>query len=134
MGNRTPAALSVIAVTTVVTLVVYGVIRWLWIVLVADVNGDETRIGWSNVLFVTVLAGVAAWVVYILLRRSGREGWWPIIGIIALVVSLLGTLSAPDRSSTVALIVLHLVAGVLLIAGFARLDLAGERVPIGQRG
>jgi hypothetical protein len=62
----------VIAAATAVALVLYGLIRWLWVTPIAEMNGDDEVVGWANVLIVTVIAGFVAWGVAILLKRAGK--------------------------------------------------------------
>ena len=111
---------SIIGLTTMVTLVVYGIIRWLWVLPIANTGDEEEVIGWAAVTILTLAAGFGSWGVYSLLRRFGRVSWWPIIGIAVLAISLLGPINQAEGSSRTALIVLHFVAGVPLILGFTR--------------
>lgn len=111
----------VIAAATVVTLVVYGLIRWLWVTPVADTGNGEEVIGWAAVLIVSVVAGLVAWGVAILLKRAGKARWFPSVGSIALALSILGPSRQAEGSSVWALIILHFAAGIVLISGFTRI-------------
>lgn len=134
MSDRTGIALSIIGLTTVVTLVAYGLIRWLWVLPIADTGNGDEAIGWAAVAIVTLLAGFGAWGVSTLLRRAGRARWWPIVGSTVLAISIIGPSYQADGSSAVALIVLHFVAGIPLILGFTRLDAMLDGVPAMRRG
>jgi len=113
----------VIAAATAVALVLYGLIRWLWVTPVAEMNGEDEVVGWANVLIVTVLAGLVAWGVALLLKRAGKARWFPSLGSIALALSIIGPSYLADGSSAVALIVLHFAVAVVLIFGFTRIIL-----------
>ncbi len=134
MNSRTTTALSIIGVSTGLTLAVYGLIRWLWVLPIAEMNGEDEPVGWANVLIVTLLAGFVAWGVYTLLRRSGRERWWPFVGSTALAISIIGPSYMADGSSAVALIVLHFTAAIPLLLGFARLDAIASGAPAVRGG
>jgi hypothetical protein len=121
--NRKPNAPMVIAAATAVALVLYGLIRWLWVDPVAEINGKDQVVGWANVLIVTVLAGLVAWGVAILLKRAGKARWWPAVGSVALAISIIGPSYQADGSSAVALILLHIAVAIVLIVGLARVIL-----------
>lgn len=113
----------VIAAATVVALVLYGLIRLLWVSPIAEVNGEVKAIDWANVAIVTIVAGLLAWAVAILLQRIGKARWFPAIGSTALAISIIGPSYQADGSSAVALIVLHVAVAVVLIVGFTRVIL-----------
>jgi hypothetical protein len=66
----------------------------------------------------SLAAGLAAWGVHALLARWRRARWWPFIGSTALAISITGPSYLADGISAVALICLHVIVGVVLIAGF----------------
>lgn len=134
MNDRSKRALQTIGVATSATLVIYGLIRWLWVLPVADMESADEPLGWRNVLIATLLAGFAAWGVYAMLHRAGRERWWPFVGSTALAISVIGPSYLADGASAVALIVLHFVAAFVLIVGFARLDAVTACEPAARRG
>ena len=113
----------VIAAATVVALVLYGLIRWLWVTPIAEMNGEDKAVGWGNVAIVTILAGLVAWGVAILLQRAGKARWFPAIGSTALAISIIGPSYLADGSSAVALILLHFAVAVVLIVGLTRVIL-----------
>jgi Family of unknown function (DUF6069) len=114
-----PAAL-VIAGAVVVALIVWALMRLLGVAPVVGRGGDVAPVTTADVVVATVIAGVAAWVTDMLLRRAGRETWWPFIGSTALAVSMNGPSWLSDGASVIVLTCLHVVVGVVLIAGFAR--------------
>lgn len=113
----------VIAAATVVALVLYGLIRWLWVTPIAEMNGEDKTVGWANVLIVTVLAGLVAWGVAVLLQRAGKARWWPFVGSTALAISIIGPSYLADGASAVALILLHVAVAIVLIVGMTRVIL-----------
>jgi hypothetical protein len=111
---------AVIVAATVLTLVIYGLIRWLWVIPRAEMGNGEEAISWGAVGIITVLAGLVAWGVAALLKRNGKARWFPWLGGVVLAISLIGPLGRAEGSSVWALIVLHVVAGITLIYGFTR--------------
>jgi hypothetical protein len=70
----------------------------------------------------TLLAGLPARVVHLLLTRRPRTArWWPFIGSTGIAVSMLGPSYLADGAAGVALIGMRLAVGYVLIAGFAKL-------------
>ncbi len=104
-------------------LVIYGLIRWLWVTPIAEMNGEDKIVDWANVAIVTILAGVIAWGIAILLQRAGKARWWPFIGSTALAISIIGPSYLADGASAVALILLHVAVAVVLIVGMTRVIL-----------
>ncbi len=121
MFNRKLNGLMVIAAATAVALVLYGLIQWLWVTPVAEMNGEDEIVGWANVLIVSVLAGFAAWGVALLLKRAGKPQWFPAVGSTALAISIIGPSYLADGASAVALIILHFAVAIVLIFGFTRI-------------
>jgi hypothetical protein len=113
----------VIGAATVVALVLYGLIRWLWVTPIAEMNGEDKAVGWANVVIVTILVGLVAWGVAVLLKRAGKARWFPAIGSTALAISIIGPSYLADGSSAVALILLHVAVAVVLIVGLTRVIL-----------
>lgn len=114
---------TVIAAAVAVALVVYGLIRWLWVTPVAEMGGENEVVGWAYVVIVTILAGLVAWVVALLLKRAGKARWFPAVGSTALAISIIGPSYQADGSSAVALIVLHFAVAIVLIVGLTRVIL-----------
>lgn len=115
----------------VVTAVVAGLVIWAITRLIlghdlmttSNGNDDATAISPVAVGAESLIAGMIAWGVLVLLERfASRAGcFWLIIAVVVLAISLLGPLAlASGTGSKVALIALHLVVGAILIAGFAR--------------
>ena len=94
MSNRVRSALGIIVVATAAALVVYGLIRGLWLEPMAEPwgGGEEKPVTWVAVLVSTVIIGLLAWGVAVLLERSGKARWWPFVGSTALAISLIGHL------------------------------------------
>ena len=113
----------VIAAAAIVALVLYGLIRWLWVTPIAEMNGEDKAVGWANVVIVTILAGLAAWGVAVLLKRAGKARWFPAVGSTALAISIIGPSYLADGSSAVALILLHFAVAIVLIVGMTRVIL-----------
>lgn len=118
----------IIAAATIAALIVYGLIRWLWLEPMAEPwgGGEEKPVTWVAVLVSTVIIGLLAWGVAVLLERSGKARWWPFVGSTALAISLIGPTYLAHGSSVVALIILHFVVAVIIITGFATLILPGR--------
>lgn len=113
----------VIAAAVAVALVLYGLIRWLWVTPIAEMNGEDEVVSWANVLAVTILAGLVAWGVAILLERAGKARWFPAVGSAALAISIIGPSYLADGASAVALILLHFAVAIVLIVGLTRVIL-----------
>lgn len=118
----------IIATATAAALIVYGLIRWLWLQPMAEPwgGGDEKPVTWVAVLVSTVIIGLLAWGVAVLLERSGRARWWPFIGSTALAISIIGPSYLAHGSSVAALIILHFVVAIIIITGFSALILPGR--------
>ena len=121
--DRTRSALGIIAVATGVALIVYGLIRGLWLEPIAKQNGDDKPVTWLSVLLGTVIAGLLAWGLATALERAGKATWWPFIGSTALAISMIAPTYLANGSSTVALIILHFAVAIVLITGFSGLIL-----------
>jgi Family of unknown function (DUF6069) len=80
-----------------------------------------SQVGAVDVLAAGLVAGLAAWGVFALLAHWRRARWWPFVRSTALAVSITGPSYLADGISAVALICLHVIAGVALILGFTRL-------------
>lgn len=119
MLNRKINGPTVIGAATVVALVLYGLIRWLWVTPIAEINGEDKVVGWGYVAIATILAGLLAWGVAVLLQRAGKARWWPFISSTALAISVIGPSYRADGASVVALILLHFAVAIVLITGMA---------------
>jgi hypothetical protein len=113
----------VIGAATVVALVLYGLMRWLWVTPIAEMNGEDKTVGWANVAIVMILARLVAWGVAVLLQRAGKARWFPALGSTALAISIIGPSYLADGSSAVALILLHFAVAIVLIVGLTRVIL-----------
>lgn len=118
---------TIIAAATAVALVLYGIIRWLWVDPVAEVNGTDQMITWVNVVIVTILVGAVAWGVAIAMQRAGKAKWFPGVASTALAISIIGPSYLSDGASAVALILLHFAVALVLIFGFTQLIFMADR-------
>jgi hypothetical protein len=113
-------AAFVIAGAVAVALVVWGLVRLVGVDPVVGRGGDTTSVTLVDVVVATGVAGLAAWGVQAILRRSGRVRWWPFVGSTALSISVIGPSWLADGASGIALILMHIAVGAVLIAGFHR--------------
>ena len=67
----------VIGAATIVALVLYGLIRWLWVTPIAEMNGEDKAVGWANVVIVTILVGLIAWGVAVLFETRWQSPLFP---------------------------------------------------------
>ena len=96
----------------------WAVLRLLGIDLVVSV-GDGV-VGPIDVAITATVAALAGWLVVRLLERHSRhpQFWWAFGGSTALAVSGLGPSYFSDGASSVALMALHFVVAIVVIAGF----------------
>lgn len=112
----------VVAVAAAVALAIWAVARLAGVDLTVQIGQEPRQVGAVDVLVATLLAGLAARVVHLLLTRRPRTArWWPFIGSTAIAISMLGPSYLADGGGGVALIGMHLAVGYVLIAGFAKL-------------
>ncbi|MFI5837691.1 DUF6069 family protein [Micromonospora sp. NPDC051300] len=91
--------------------------------LTARSGGGEQRVTPVAVAASTLLAGVAGWALLAVLERlTGRARTvWTAVAAVVLLLSLLGPLTGGvGRPATVTLVVLHLLAGAVLVPGLRR--------------
>jgi hypothetical protein len=90
--------------------------------LVARTGTSTSRISAVSVAVVALLAGFAGWGLLALLERvSGRaRPIWTMIAGGVLLISLLGPLGGVGAAAVLGLLCLHLVVGLVLIAGLPR--------------
>ena len=120
MQTTTRDSLAVVAAGMAAGLVVWAVVRLLGVELTVESGAGTAQVDVVDVLLTTLVVGLAAWGVFALLPRWRRARWWPFVGSTALAVSMLGPSYLADGGSAVALICMHVVVGVALIAGFMR--------------
>jgi Family of unknown function (DUF6069) len=105
-----------------------GLTTWFLLTQTAGVNlivhsgGSDTRVGADAVVLVAVVVGLAGWGLLAFLERvAGRVRLiWTVIAAAVLALSLLGPLGGVSSAAVLALICLHLVVGLVLIAGLPR--------------
>lgn len=118
MQATTRNSLAVVAAGVAAGLVVWAVVRLLGVELTVESGSGTTQVDVVDVLLATLLAGLAAWGAFALLRRRRRASWWPFVGSTALAVSIVGPSYLADGIAAVSLICMHVVVGVVLILGF----------------
>lgn len=112
-------AALVIAAAVVIALAVWALVQLLGLDPVVGRGGGTTPVTTVDVVLATIVAGLGAWAVYALLRRTRRAAWWwPFIGTTALSISTAGPSWLADGTSAVTLTCLHFAVGVVLITGF----------------
>jgi Family of unknown function (DUF6069) len=115
----------------VVLAVVSAVIVWLVVTKLANVNlvvkpssrSAAVHVGLASVVVVSLVAGLLGWGSAALVERfSARPArTWTIVGVVALVISLAGPLTAAQSTAAkISLACIHLVVGAVLIPSFAR--------------
>jgi uncharacterized protein DUF6069 len=110
--------LATVLVAPVAALAAWGFLRAVGIDLVLK---DGSTVG-AGAVFAAALAGaLAAWPVvrWLDLHSRRARAVWAFVGSTALSVSLLGPTWRADGGSAVALIGLHVVTAIVVIAGFA---------------
>ena len=122
-ATRNRLRLSAIVLALCATHIIWAFSHWIIGIdlHVQTGSGDAARtVGSFSVVVATAVAGLAAWGVALLLERfvSRPRTVWMAISITALMISLLGALSATSTGATIILLVMHLTAVLLLIAGF----------------
>ena len=122
---------GVVAVAAAAALAVWAVARLLGVEVEVELGGEVRQVGPADILVTTIVAGLAAWVVYSLLTRTpGTARWWPFVGSTGIAVSMLGPSYLSDGAAAVALIAMHLVVGAVLVKGlFTSLAPAGAPAP-----
>ena|SRR5829696_361487 len=109
---------GVVAVAAAAALVIWAVARLLGVDVEVELGGEIRQVGPADILVTTIVAGLAAWVVYSLLARTPRTArWWPFVGSTAIAISMLGPSYLSDGAAPVTLIAMHLAVGAILIKG-----------------
>ena len=109
---------GVIALAAAAALVIWAVASLLGVDVEVELGGELRQVGPADILLTTIVAGLAAWVVYSILARTPRTArWWPSVGSIAIALSMLGPFNLSDGAASVTLIAMHLAVGAILIRG-----------------
>jgi len=117
---------DVIAVAAAAALVIWGIACLLGVDVEVELGGEIRQVGPVDILVATIVAGLAAWVVYSLLARTPRTArWWPFVGSTAI---------ASDGAAAVALIAMHFAVGAVLIKGLLEARALGLTGPGPGRG
>jgi hypothetical protein len=85
-------------------------------------GGGTQRVNLVDVVLATLVAGLVAWGLRALLDKLTRRPGpvWTVSATIALVLSVVGPLSATHASAMAILALLHLLVAGILIAGLSR--------------
>jgi hypothetical protein len=122
---------GVVAVAAAAALAIWAVARLLGVDVEVELGGEVRQVGPVDILVTTIVAGLAAWVVYSLLARTPRTArWWPFVGSTAIALSMLGPSYLSDGAAAVALIAMHLAVGADLNKGLLE---ARALYPAGHR-
>jgi hypothetical protein len=107
---------------TVAAAVLTGTLTWTMAGPVAGVRiaVDDQQVGVAQVAIVSLIAGLAAWVLFAVLERFTRRATsiWTAIAATILALSLTGPFSATSTAAGITLACLHLLVGGVIIAGF----------------
>lgn len=91
--------------------------------LTVSFNGTQQNVNVVSAILVATLAGALGWVLLAVLDRrvTKSQQLWTAIASVVLLLSLSGPISADATTGTkIALVAMHLVVGVVLIAGLRR--------------
>lgn len=122
-ARRRDRLLTVLAATVATLLGWVVAVPLAGVALVARSGAGEQRVTPLAVAVSTLLAGLAGWALLALLERvTGRaRAVWTAVAVLVLLLSLLGPLGGgAGGPATVTLLVLHLVAGAVLVPGLRR--------------
>ncbi|MFI5908312.1 DUF6069 family protein [Dactylosporangium sp. NPDC051541] len=101
----------------------------VWVIAdqaVGDLNvktGDSTQtVSIVAVVLTVVFAGLIGWGLLAILERATAKARtiWTVVAVVFLVLSLLGPVGAVGTGAKVSLLLMHLVAGAVIIPLFAR--------------
>jgi hypothetical protein len=107
----------VVTAATVAALVTWSVARLAGIDFELKESASIDQVEAFDVLLTTLIAGAAAWAVHEFLVSKQKQRWWPPISSTALALSILGPSWLADGETALALVAMHVVAGIILIAG-----------------
>jgi Family of unknown function (DUF6069) len=111
---------GVVAMAAAAALAIWAVARLLGVDVEVELGGVVRQVGPVDILVTTIVAGLAAWVVYSLLARTPRTArWWPFVGSTAIALSMLGPSYLSDGAAAVALIAMHLAVGAIVVRGLS---------------
>ncbi|MFI6133618.1 DUF6069 family protein [Micromonospora sp. NPDC051141] len=122
-ARRRDRLLTVLAATVATLLGWVVAVPLAGVALVARSGAGEQRVTPFAVGVSTLLAGLAGWALLALLERfTGRARTvWTAVAALVLLLSLLGPLGGgAGGPATVTLVLLHLVAGAVLVPGLRR--------------
>jgi hypothetical protein len=116
--HRTSRRIATLVLAPSAALGAWALARLIGVDLVVSTGSGTVRP--PDVVFAATLAAVLAWIVAGQLERRVRRPrqWWAFVTSTGLAVSMIGPSWFADGSSAVALICLHFVTAVVVIAGF----------------
>jgi len=119
MTSRTRRRIETVAVAPAAALATWAVIRLIGIELA--VSTGDGRVDALDVVAAALFGSLAGWLTAGLLESHSPRPrlLWSFLGSTALAASMIGPSWLEDGSSAVALMTLHLVTAVVVIAGFA---------------
>lgn len=120
MGRTIAARFSVTMIALAAALAVWGVAKLAGLDLELKDGAPIDSVEMGDVITAVVLGGVLASLVYAGISRLGWTGWWPFAGSTALAISMIGPSYYADGADAMALMAMHFAAGIVIIAGFAR--------------
>jgi Family of unknown function (DUF6069) len=117
--TRTHRRLATVVLAPLAAIAAWAVIRAAGIEL--DVSGGSETVGAADVVVAASAGAIAAWAFVALLARHARRPRraWALVATTALSASTAGPAWLADGVGAVALIALHFVVGIVVIAGFA---------------
>jgi peptidoglycan/LPS O-acetylase OafA/YrhL len=112
--------------------IVVAMIVNIVVLLIADAGGANLRatgygsddvqtIEWPDVIFASIVDGAIGLIVFLLVLRFSPDPakWWPIAGVIGLLVSFIPVFATGEGTGTlVTLSIMHIVAGAIIIPAF----------------
>jgi hypothetical protein len=109
--------LATVALAPVAALAAWAIVRAAGI----ELNVSDGTVGAADVLVAAVAGALAGWAVVAVLERRARRPRraWTLVATTALSASTAGPAWLADGAAAVALIALHFVVAIVVIAGFA---------------
>lgn len=112
--------LTVIATAVVAALVTWGIVSLVGIDLDLRDAAASDSVGARDVLVTTIVVGLVAWPVHVLMVRRNLARWWPFLGSTVLSISMVGPgYLAEGAGSILALVAMHFIVAIIIITGFA---------------
>lgn len=122
MHPQTRTRIATIVLAPLAALATYGVVRLLGVDLVVSRGGRSSAVGAVDVIGAALVAALLGWWVVRQIEQRSKNPLrlWARVSSSALAVSLIGPSWFADGGTALALISLHVVTAVVVIAGLAR--------------